>query len=840
MAVSELGDYTTRSSAGTIQYTGLTSETRWADLVDELITLEQFQIKRMNTWKQEWQEKITAIKGLDSRLLQLKAKAGDINTAMEFQALSSSSNDENVLLVTNAALAAKGAHLVTVGTDIPHIIASQGISSKTDAIGVIADTNYNQDFIISAGSSTITIDFVASAPSGGYTAGVEEFDATSSMEDLVDAINNDSENSSLVVASIIEDERSSNKYRLELTAVTGGETNLISVTNNPTNLNFNANNISNTVENTWTGATVTASGTSTVLSDKTYTFTAQATGTVGQTASLEIGWDDGAGNTGTIETGQGYTANTALTVADGITLSFDDAAGITSGQTFKVNVFNSIGDVETKDWTNSTAVPVKTGYYTGSTNKTFEFTVKNTGNLGQDEIQISWKDTRGNFGDITFPDTYEINDEIEVYQGVKIKFDTSVTTGLVEDETFSVTAFHTTVQEGQESGMAQVETESHVGFIDKDASYITTVEASFTYTYSGSATSITVPAQSTLSDLAGLINNDSDNPGVSAVIINDGTGLSTAFHLQLIGNQTGSEYKIENISHTLDNFDTGGTSGYGFSKTQTAQNAMLKVDGYPADSRKYIQRDSNTINDIITGVTLSLIGTGESTVSIATDIEKIKDNIKEFVDSLNFVVDYLKAMSAHIESGESEYNGPMIGNYAFQIVQRNISKILTDTISGLTQKTDTYTHIAQIGITTEAGEIPIEISEDETLSLEARRWVIDFNVLHEALANDYEGVQKLFIKDENSDIEGVVEQIKNEADAITAAYTDSDPGILAVLKNNYETVIENIDDKVALEERRIALVENRLNVKFSGLEVLLGKLKVQQNALSAVVDNLNS
>lgn len=63
----------------------------------------------------------------------------------------------------------------------------------------------------------------------------------------------------------------------------------------------------------------------------------------------------------------------------------------------------------------------------------------------------------------------------------------------------------------------------------------------FTYSYNHRETSITTNANTTLEDLVGLINNDADNPGVTASLL----VYNNAYHLVLSGNDAGSDYEIQ-------------------------------------------------------------------------------------------------------------------------------------------------------------------------------------------------------------------------------------------------------------------------------------------------------
>ena len=699
MSIS-IGGVGTSATAGTVQYSGLTSDTNWVDLVDELMAVERFHINRLNIWKQEWSDKITASQGLDSRLLILESVAGNFNSETEFYSRTSTSSDEDVLTVTNTSSAMPGAHNVEVGTSIKHWLGSDGKPDKDT-------TNYassgNQIQITVGGSNeTITID------GEDYT-----------LQGIANEINSES---TLVDAEVINDGSGENECRLVLTAKNGGSSNVISIGTNTTSVDFSMSGAGDRIdaveEGTWSGTSHATSG----------------------------------------------------------------------------------------------------GQYLGATNKTFHFTVTSSGEaqvVGSDEITVHWTDGEGNSGDITFDNTYEVDTLTDVFQGVQVKLSAG---NVNENDTFSIDIWHPDLQVAQDSGMAMAEKEVHSGFSDTDTTEVTSTDQTFSYTYNGQQRTIDVAAGTTLSELRDLINNDSQNPGITAGILNDGSGLSTAYHLTLTGNDPGAAYKITSISHTLTNFDDV------FNETQAAQNAMVKVDGYPTDSSEYIQRSSNTIGDLITGVTLSLSGTGTSTVSITDDTNAVKTKIEDFVESVNSVLDYIKEMTAYDETGEGENNGLMIGNYAFQIVRQRINDILSSPVPGLTDGVDTYTHLSQIGIKTDPDQ--------------DGKWIIDSATLYDAISNDLEAVCNLFTRNETSGVDGIVELIRDETDKLSEAYSAADPGIVSILINRYEEIIDNIDDKIEREERRLALVENRLNIKFVQLEILLGQLQGQTDYLTSMLDNL--
>ena len=65
-------------------------------------------------------------------------------------------------------------------------------------------------------------------------------------------------------------------------------------------------------------------------------------------------------------------------------------------------------------------------------------------------------------------------------------------------------------------------------------------EGTFIYSYNHKETSITTTATTTLEELVGLINNDANNPGVTASLLH----YNDTYHLVLNGNDAGTDYKI--------------------------------------------------------------------------------------------------------------------------------------------------------------------------------------------------------------------------------------------------------------------------------------------------------
>ena len=73
----------------------------------------------------------------------------------------------------------------------------------------------------------------------------------------------------------------------------------------------------------------------------------------------------------------------------------------------------------------------------------------------------------------------------------------------------------------------------------------------FIFSYNNKELIIQTNDDTTLNDMVGLINNDTDNPGVTASILKYDSGDGLAYHLVLSGKDSGSDYQITvNTSNT--------------------------------------------------------------------------------------------------------------------------------------------------------------------------------------------------------------------------------------------------------------------------------------------------
>ncbi|MFH1061031.1 MAG: flagellar filament capping protein FliD [Pseudomonadota bacterium] len=795
------GDFSLLS--GSINFTGLGSGTDFNEIVDQLVAIESINKQRLETWRTSWQAKIDSMTALNQRLGSIEEGAAAMDTAEEFLVRGAASSSTSVLTASASNTAVTGAYRVTVGSDTKQILRAAGLAST----GSTAVSAAGGDLVLRVGATDYTVTLA-----GGET-----------LEELKDAIN--AQAGGAVTASITDDGTTSRPQHLTLTAVTGGDDGRVSVALNPTLLSLDDKGVA--LAGSTLGVDVAAVGQFT--GDKadggvaSYSFTVQnvAGGGVVGTDSFELSWtrswDGGAASAPTVITVPAdYTPGDSIAVEEGVFIQLD-AGAVTNGETFSLNAYaNDIDDAETATWSGPNITT--SGNYLGSVNKTYTFAVVTAGAIadggGADTVVLRWTDSTGLTG------TVSISDSAQTYgvdQGVEIKLDAGA---LTNGDTFQVNVFAPVQQQGQDKGLAQGAKAVHSGFGDKDTSAVTDSEATFSYTYGGQTVSLTISAGETLYDLATDINSDADNPGVTASIINDGLGLPNSYKLVLTGKKTGAQYQITNINHTFTgtSFGSGGDLGGGFTSTQLSTSSQIKVDGFPTDSDLYLQRSSNLVQDVITGISLALIDAGEAVVSVATNVDSVITQVEALVNAVNYAQDYIRDQTRYdSDAGEA---GILIGNYTYYIIKSRIDSALNASVSGLVDGVNTFTHISQIGIHTDP--------DDDG------RWVIDETMLRNALNSDADAVANLFVNNTTKGTQGVAGRLNDEADALT----DSKTGALNVLIKNYTGIISNIDNKIDNEEKRLELYRQRQVERFARLEATLATLNGVSSQLESQIDQL--
>ncbi|MBI5408131.1 MAG: flagellar filament capping protein FliD [Nitrospirae bacterium] len=322
----------------------------------------------------------------------------------------------------------------------------------------------------------------------------------------------------------------------------------------------------------------------------------------------------------------------------------------------------------------------------------------------------------------------------------------------------------------------------------------------FQYTYAGTQRTLTVANGKTLDDLKNLINDDASNPGVTATVVNDGTG-SSAYKLIITGKDPGATKTITiDAGTTLDG--TGSTTDFRsttFTQKKTAADADFTVDGLQ------IKRSSNSITDVIAGVTVTLKkASASSTITVAADRSAIKTQIDSFVTAYNDVVSFFSTNMAY--DSVTKTSGILAGEGTARNVHNQLRSIISSTVSG---QPEGLNMLANIGITTDS----------ETGLLET-----DSSTLETKLGSSLDDVAELF-KDTSN---GIATEIYDYITQITSTVD----GSITLRKNGIQDIIDNIDDTIRNMEYRLDKTEDDLVRKFTALEMIVSGFNTVGNFLT--------
>lgn len=210
--------------------------------------------------------------------------------------------------------------------------------------------------------------------------------------------------------------------------------------------------------------------------------------------------------------------------------------------------------------------------------------------------------------------------------------------------------------------------------------------------------------------------------GVTATIVNDGS--STPYRLALSNSQTGESSSMKILVNgdaglqALLAYDPVNPQGQAMSQTAKAQNAVLSVDGIN------VSKSSNTVRDVLSGVTLELnkVSNSPVQVTVTQDNATVQANIKEFVDGYNKLSSTLKNLSNYDPVAKKA--SALTGDTTLKNLQNQVRSIVTGQISG----NNALTRLNHVGI---------EIQKDGMLTLNNAK-------LESVLKNQFELLPKLF------------------------------------------------------------------------------------------------
>ena len=321
-----------------------------------------------------------------------------------------------------------------------------------------------------------------------------------------------------------------------------------------------------------------------------------------------------------------------------------------------------------------------------------------------------------------------------------------------------------------------------------------------TLTVDGASTAIDlVSGSNSLHDVRDAIN--ASGLGVQAVVVQDGSD----YRLLLTSSKTGSAGAM---TLTVDGTVDSRLSSAAMTETAAAQDASFSVNGLTLSSA------SNTVENVIPGVTLELLGStgGETaTVDVVADTSAVSAKLGALVTAYNALVTNMSALGG--VSADGTQAGPLVGDSTLRALQRHIGGMFGDTI-----KTDLegnpFSSLVSIGLHT-----------DET-----GKASLDSAALNAALGENEAGVEALataFAKDLGTTLD---------------AFQGSD-GIFSVRTTQLNSELKNISQRRADTEVRLQGIQDRMRAQFTALDSLVQQFQRTSSYLAqqlGVVGNVGT
>jgi|GEM_PF-435760 len=138
-----------------------------------------------------------------------------------------------------------------------------------------------------------------------------------------------------------------------------------------------------------------------------------------------------------------------------------------------------------------------------------------------------------------------------------------------------------------------------------------------------------------------------------------------------------------------------------------AQNALFTVDDLT------IERATNSISDVITGVTLELKDktTENLKVTVGNDTKKAADAIKAFVDQYNSVMEFIADKMSY--DSETKKTGDLFGDSSLTQLETSLRQMVSTSVSS---GDPAFRNLAAIGINTSGKEAKLTIDEAKLTS----------------------------------------------------------------------------------------------------------------------------
>ncbi|HTC88982.1 MAG TPA: flagellar filament capping protein FliD [Bryobacteraceae bacterium] len=298
--------------------------------------------------------------------------------------------------------------------------------------------------------------------------------------------------------------------------------------------------------------------------------------------------------------------------------------------------------------------------------------------------------------------------------------------------------------------------------------------------------SVDVSGNNNLTGLAQSIN--AANAGVTATV----TGSAGAYSLSLAASGPGT-IQLNDLQNGADQI----------TNSNPGSNATFTLSGVPGQ----ITESSNTITDVIPGVSFTLLNTlpsGSVTLSLATDPTQLSSALETFVTDYNTLV---SAVSA--QQGQSA--GPLQGDLIINEISSDMQSLVT---YWNPTGTSTIHSLSDLGVTfNDTGQLSFDASTFSALSdtqiSDAFKFLGSANTGFAALASNF------------------------------TQLTDPISGMIQTQIDGYNSTNSELANEITTAEAKVTQVQQSATAQAEAADALVAELQQQQSALDSSIQSVN-
>ncbi len=335
-------------------------------------------------------------------------------------------------------------------------------------------------------------------------------------------------------------------------------------------------------------------------------------------------------------------------------------------------------------------------------------------------------------------------------------------------------------------------------------------------TVAGEATDIEISAADTnASAVVNAINQA--GAGVSAQLLDTGVeGAADRYKIVLTG-QTGASNAFSVSTDAAD------TSGLNFTTPtgQDAADAAVTVNGVA------ISRSTNTIDDVIPGMTFDLLGptTGAVAVQLNRDSSGVKERVQSFVTAYNSMVSDFGILTGPASEDEEDiYSGSLRGDSTVRSVLSQMRQVFfgeSETAG------ESITSLRDMGVS---------VDKDGVVTL-------DEAALDEALTTHFEEVVSALAGRTTTEVDGetVIQQGLGAEMAARLRALMGPTGIILSQSTSAESQVGRYEEQLEKLETRMEGILERYTKQFAAMESIVGQLtSMRENLKSQFEAMLNT